>query len=186
MVGMFTCARIKATKGKGADFYRQHLSCNDYYSEHEVVKGVWHGTLADDFQLSGKDVTQSVFSAFQQNIDPVSGKKLTARNVENAVLEKYSDIDKTELAEIHRQQDEEYRRGILMASEGDVGGAFEQLDSHGFIHENQGRYLDAAVDSFLRLTEDGKRPLDCIAVSPTNRECELLTDKIRAKMKSKG
>ena len=82
---MFTCARIKATKGKGADFYRQHLSCNDYYSEHEVVKGVWRGTLADDFQLSGKDVTQSVFSAFQQNIDPVSGKKLTARNVENAV-----------------------------------------------------------------------------------------------------
>jgi len=102
------------------------------------------------------------------------------------LLEKYSDIDKTELAEIHRQQDEEYRRGILMASEGDVGGAFEQLNSHGFIHENQGRYLDAAADSFLRLTEDGKRPLDCIAVSPTNRECELLTEKIRAKMKSKG
>ena len=84
-MSMFTCARIKATRGKGADFYRQHLSCNDYYSEHEVVKGVWHGTLADDFQLSGKDVSQSVFSAFQQNIDPVSGSKLTARNVENAV-----------------------------------------------------------------------------------------------------
>ena len=76
MVGMFTCARIKATKGKGADFYRQHLSCNDYYSEHEVVKGVWHGTLADDFHLSGKDVSQSVFSAFQQNIDPVSGRHI--------------------------------------------------------------------------------------------------------------
>ena len=73
-----------------------------------------------------------------------------------------------------------------MASDGDVGGAFEQLDSHGFIHENQGRYLDAAAESFLRLTEDGSRPLDCIAVSPTNRECELLTEKIRAKMKSKG
>ncbi|MBQ6598056.1 MAG: AAA family ATPase, partial [Lentisphaeria bacterium] len=102
------------------------------------------------------------------------------------LLEKYSDIDKTELAEIHRQQDEEYRRGILMASDGDVGGAFEQLDSHGFIHENQGRYLDAAAESFLRLTEDGSRPLDCIAVAPTNRECELLTEKIRTKMKSKG
>ncbi|MBO4633700.1 MAG: relaxase domain-containing protein, partial [Lentisphaeria bacterium] len=102
------------------------------------------------------------------------------------LLENYSEIDKTELAEIHRQQDEEYRRGILMASEGDVGGAFDQLDSHGFIHENQGRYLDAAAESFLRLTEDGKRPLDCIAVSPTNRECELLTEKIREKMKSKG
>ena len=48
---MFTCARIKATKGKGADFYRQHLSCNDYYSEHEVVKGVWRGSLAEDFGM---------------------------------------------------------------------------------------------------------------------------------------
>ena len=102
------------------------------------------------------------------------------------LLEKYSEIDKTALTEIHRQQNEEYRQGILMASDGDVGGAFDQLDSHGFIHENQGQYLDAAADSFLRLTEDGKRPLDCIAVSPTNRECELLTEKIREKMKSAG
>ena len=58
---MFTCARIKATKGKGADFYRQHLSCNDYYSEHEVVKGVWRGSLAEDFDLSNKTVDPSVF-----------------------------------------------------------------------------------------------------------------------------
>ena len=101
------------------------------------------------------------------------------------LLENYSEIDKTELAEIHRQQDEEYRRGILLAASGDAGSAFDQLDSHGFIHENRGTYLDAAAESFLRLTEDGSRPLDCIAVSPTNRECELLTEKIRAKMKSK-
>ena len=82
---MFTCARIKATRGKGADFYRQHLSCNDYFSEHEAVKGVWLGSLAEDFDLSGKPVDPSVFSAFQQNIDPASGRKLTVRNVENAV-----------------------------------------------------------------------------------------------------
>ena len=82
---MFTCARIKATRGKGADFYRQHLSCNDYFSEHEAVKGVWLGSLAEDFDLSGKPVDPSVFSAFQQNLHPVFGKKLTVRNVENAV-----------------------------------------------------------------------------------------------------
>ncbi|MBO4631814.1 MAG: relaxase domain-containing protein, partial [Lentisphaeria bacterium] len=82
---MFTCARIKATRGKGADFYRQHLSCNDYFSEHEAVKGVWLGSLADDFGLSEKLVDPSIFSAFQQNINPANGRKLTIRNVENSV-----------------------------------------------------------------------------------------------------
>jgi hypothetical protein len=82
---MFTCARIKATKGKGADFYRQHLSCNDYYSEHEVVKGVWRGTLADDFHLSGKGRFPVRFLRVPAEYRSVSGKKLTARNVENAV-----------------------------------------------------------------------------------------------------
>ena len=82
---MFTCARIKATRGKGADFYRQHLSCNDYYSEHEVVKGVWRGSLAEDFGLSNRPVEKQVFSSFQQNINPVNGQKLTVRNVQNAV-----------------------------------------------------------------------------------------------------
>ena len=82
---MFTCARIKATRGKGADFYRQHLSCNDYYSEHEVVKGVWRGSLAEDFGLANRAVEKQVFSSFQQNINPVNGQKLTVRNVGNAV-----------------------------------------------------------------------------------------------------
>ena len=38
----------------------------------------------------------------------------------------------------------------------------------------------------MKLTDDGRRPLDCIAVSPTNRECDLLTDMIRQKMKAAG
>ena len=82
---MFTCAGIKATKGKGADFYRRHLSCNDYYSEHESVSGSWRGSLASAFGLSGKEVDQKTFMRFQQNLDPATGERLTARNVENSV-----------------------------------------------------------------------------------------------------
>ena len=102
------------------------------------------------------------------------------------LLEQYSKINRTELSEIHRQQHEEYRHGIELASEGNVGAAFDYLDSHGFIHESEGKYLDEAAKSFLRLTEDGRRPLDCIAAAPTNKECEILTEKIREQMKSKG
>ena len=42
---LFTAAKIKATHGKGADFYRQHLANNDYYSEHDRVEGHWRGIL---------------------------------------------------------------------------------------------------------------------------------------------
>ena len=82
---MFTCAKIKATKGNGADFYRRHLSCNDYFSEHESVQGVWRGSLADDFHLSDQPVTQDQFRQFQKNIHPQTGRRLTARNVAHAV-----------------------------------------------------------------------------------------------------
>ena len=102
------------------------------------------------------------------------------------LLEQYSEINRTELSEIHRQQHEEYRHGIELASEGNVGAAFDHLDSHGFIHESEGKYLDEAAKSFLRLTDEGRHPLDCIAAAPTNKECEMLTDKIRDQMKSKG
>ena len=82
---LFTAAKIKATHGKGADFYRQHLASNDYYSEHDRVDGHWRGTLASAFGLSGSVVSQEAFSLFQQNLNPVSGQKLTPRNNPHSV-----------------------------------------------------------------------------------------------------
>ena len=64
---MFTMARIKAVRYKGKEFFLNHLSANDYYSEKEKITGVWHGKLADDFQLQNMPVTADVFSLFQQN-----------------------------------------------------------------------------------------------------------------------
>ena len=74
---VFTMARIKAVRGKGKEFFLNHLSCNDYYSEKEHVEGVWHGALANDFGLSEQKVQAKVFSLFQQNINPETGAKLT-------------------------------------------------------------------------------------------------------------
>ena len=102
------------------------------------------------------------------------------------LLERFSDVPRTELAEIHRQKPEAYRHGIELAARGETEAAFEQLDKAGFIHENRGSYLDAAAESFLRLTDDGRKPLDCIAAAPTNRECGLLTEKIRDRLKRAG
>ena len=82
---LFTAAKIKATRGKGTDFYQQHLSNNDYYSEHDRVVGVWSGSLAEKFGLQGETVDPTVFSLFQQNLNPVDHSKLTPRNNPHSV-----------------------------------------------------------------------------------------------------
>ncbi len=102
------------------------------------------------------------------------------------LLETHSAITKTSLAQIHRQQVAEYRYGISLIADGSALAGFESLDANGYIHEDKAKYLEHAADDFLKLTEGGTRPLDCIAVSPTNRECELLTNMIRQKMKAAG
>ena len=65
---MFTMARIKAIRGKGKEFFLNHLSCNDYYSEKERMAGVWHGRLAEDFGIANQTVSAEIFSLFQQDI----------------------------------------------------------------------------------------------------------------------
>ena len=38
---MFNMTKIRASQGSGKSFYANHLSSNDYYSEHEKVRGYW-------------------------------------------------------------------------------------------------------------------------------------------------
>ena len=102
------------------------------------------------------------------------------------LLEEHSSIVETELKEIHRQQTEEYRHGIELAAAGSFVESFHQLDDHGFVHEDKGKYLEAAAESFYELTGNGTRPLDCIAVVPTIRECDKLTQLIRDRMVKGG
>ncbi|HCG25111.1 MAG TPA: hypothetical protein DE060_00630, partial [Lentisphaeria bacterium] len=67
---MFNMTKIRASHGSGKSFYANHLSSNDYYSEHENVVGYWLGELADAFGLRGEIVTSEEFSLFQKNINP--------------------------------------------------------------------------------------------------------------------
>ena len=75
---MFSMAKIKAVNGAGKAFYANHLAANDYYSEKEKVIGIWSGSFAFDFDLLGKRGDTETFSLFQQNINPLTGTKLTA------------------------------------------------------------------------------------------------------------
>ena len=63
----------------------KNLAANDYYSKKEKVVGIWCGSLAFDFDLLGKRVNTETFSLFQQNINPLTGTKLTQRTVSSGV-----------------------------------------------------------------------------------------------------
>ena len=78
---MFNMTKIRATNGSGKSFYANHLSSNDYYSEHEKVQGYWRGELADAFGLRDKVVTSEEFSLFQRNVNPKTLGKLTQKNM---------------------------------------------------------------------------------------------------------
>ena len=78
---MFNMTKIRASHGSGKSFYANHLSSNDYYSEHEKVRGYWLGELADAFGLRGEIVTSREFSLFQKNINPKTHGKLTQKNI---------------------------------------------------------------------------------------------------------
>mgnify|MGYP002292394738 FL=1 len=102
------------------------------------------------------------------------------------LLEEHTQIPKATLTQIHRQQTAEYRKGIELASTGLALEGFETLDHGGFVREGKGRYLEDAAESFMELTDQGKNPLSCIAVSPTHRECDALTAILREKLKAAG
>ena len=101
------------------------------------------------------------------------------------LLEDYSQIRKFSLTEIHRQQNEEYRRGIFECSQGQFEQAFERFDSQQFIHESR-NYLDEAAAKFLDLTQNGTDLSQAILVSPTHAECDRLTAALRERLKAEN
>lgn len=102
------------------------------------------------------------------------------------LLGTYSGIRKVELSEIHRQRSEDYRQSVKAIASGDIETAFLSFDSKGWIVEGKGEYLKNAADDFIKFTDGGRNLHKCIAVSPTNRECELITEEIRRQLKEKG
>ena len=90
------------------------------------------------------------------------------------LLEDHSTIAKFSLTEIHRQQNEEYRRGISDCALGNFEAAFERFDRNGFIHEGKAKYLQEAAESYMKFTENGKFIDRAILVAPTHDEGDRL------------
>jgi conjugative relaxase-like TrwC/TraI family protein len=76
--------RITAsTSAKGAQsYYTAGLSRQDYYSEGQKITGHWQGRGAAMLGISG-EVTREDFTMLTENLHPVTGETLTARQKDN-------------------------------------------------------------------------------------------------------
>ena len=99
------------------------------------------------------------------------------------LLEDYSQIQKFSLTDIHRQRNEEYRRGLFECAMGRHEQAFERFDKQHFIHEGKQKYLEEAAGKYMEYTEQGQYLNRAILVAPTHEECDKLTDAVREKLK---
>ena len=64
----------------GATYLSRHLCHSDYYDEQRRVQGKWLGTGAERLGLkAGSAVEAEVFDQLRQNINPVTGERLTMR-----------------------------------------------------------------------------------------------------------
>ena len=101
------------------------------------------------------------------------------------LLEDYSQIQKFSLTEIHRQRNEEYRRGIFECAMGQYEQAFERFEQQHFIHEGKQEYLSEAAAKYMEYTEQGRFLNRALLVAPTHEECDKLTVAVREKLKER-
>jgi conjugative relaxase-like TrwC/TraI family protein len=102
------------------------------------------------------------------------------------VLEAHSKLARCQVQEIHRQIPDDYRAAVTQMAAGNVRRGLEQLDRMNWIREGQSDYLGNAASDFLRLTNQGRHPDRCLAVSFTWEENHRLTDSIRKGLKECG
>jgi conjugative relaxase-like TrwC/TraI family protein len=111
------------------------------------------------------------------------------------ILETHSKISKFELTKIFRQTHAEYNAAEKQMADGNVLGGFAALEKLEWVHEGKANYIKAAAAEFLKISDNGKElsrfekgewKEKVILVAPTHAESHLLTDEIRAGMKSAG
>lgn len=102
------------------------------------------------------------------------------------VLEAHSQIARCQVQEIRRQIPKNYRAAISQMADGDVRGGLNVLNTMGWIKEGQSDYLRQAAVDYLRLTDHGKNPDRCVAVSFTWDENHRFTEAIREGLKKEG
>ena len=156
--------------------------------QQQSAEGVW---IVDEAGLMGTGDMHRLFSLAEEHNARVVlvGDTAQHRSVNQGdafrILQKEAQLDVVSIDEIRRQKKSAYREAVKFLSSGKLVEGFEKLDLMGAIKEDvdrEERYSELAED-YTQALGNGKKVL---IVSPTHREGELVTKKIRASLKEAG
>jgi conjugative relaxase-like TrwC/TraI family protein len=144
--------------------------------------------VLDETSLLGhKDAVRLIDVARRNNLrlifigDPLQHSAVP-RGAFMRLLSDYAGVRPFRLTQIMRQQNPEYLSAAKLLSQGKAVDGFDALDGLGWVRElgDDERYTAIASDYFQAVTE--KKSV--LVVSPTHRESAIITDAIRAKLRS--
>ena len=101
------------------------------------------------------------------------------------ILEQHSNLARSELKDIRRQQTEGYNAAIRTMARGDALGGMKQLDALDWVREARGQYIERAAEAYFEVTAGGTNLDRCIAISPTWEENHRFTQAIREGLKQR-
>ncbi len=139
--------------------------------------------------LGFEDMARVIAMAKQSNARLVlSGDRRQHRSVARgeplAVLEDLGGLPVAELREIRRQECSDYKAAVELLADGQTRKGFEALDAMGAIKQmrEEDKYEPLIAD-YLKALNDKKSVL---VLSPTHKEGEAITEKLRKKLKQTG
>lgn len=108
------------------------------------------------------------------------------------ILQSEAGITPVQVSKIQRQKNKDYREAVGFLSKGDVKKGFAKLDKMGAVNEIENTHQRMEMvaqdyfDSVYKGNINRKNPKEVLVVSPTHAEADLVTTKIREKLKSEG
>ncbi len=159
----------------------------DEQMQQELQNGVlW----VDEAGLLGtKDMTALLTLATDKNARLILGGDTrqhasVVRGDALRILNTVGGIQASSISKIYRQKEETYRAAVDDLSKGDVGRAFDKLESIGAIKTIDPLKANAElVTDYLKAVNNGKTAL---VISPTHKQGDEVTAAIRAKLREAG
>jgi len=100
------------------------------------------------------------------------------------ILNTVAGIKSAHISKIYRQRNHGYKNAVQALSDGNIGKAFGHLQAIGAIKEiDPMQAVNTVTNEFVATITKGKSAL---VVSPTHKQCDDVTDKIRHALRDKG
>lgn len=147
--------------------------------------------------LSNKDMNKLLDIAQEQNARLIlTGDTKQHNSVERGdalrILQTEAGITSVQVSKIQRQKNRQYKEAVKYLSAADIEKGFKKLEKIGAIHEienSQDRIEQIANDYYTSSFTKGKKATpnaEVLVVSPTHAEGEMVTERIREKLKKEN